>query len=96
MNRGVQVHKYLNAKMTFGNWEMDIFVIMASGAGLAMVVATSFIQMIILIVGSIWLAMKYQKTKEESVKGIFYHVLYYYGLREYQELPPSHIKQYFG
>lgn len=95
-NGNVPVLKYLNAKMTFGNWEMDVFMIMATGAGLAFVIATSFIQMSILIVGSAWLAMRYQKIKEENVRGVFEHMLYYYGFRTYPDLPPSHVKQYFG
>lgn len=93
---GVNVLKYLNSKMTFGNWEMDVFMIIASGAGLALIVATSFWQMCILIIGSSWLAMKYQKIKEENVKGVFEHMLYHYGVREYPTLPPSHVKHYFG
>lgn len=95
-NGNVKIHKYLNAKMTFGNWEIDVFMIMASGAGLSMVIATNFIQMVILIVGSAWLAMKYAKLKEDNVRGIFEHILYYYGLKKYPDLPESHVKQYFG
>ena len=29
-NGNVKIHKYLNAKMTFGNWEIDVFMIMAA------------------------------------------------------------------
>ena len=87
-------YKFLDAKPMFLSWEMDTFAIFAGGFGFAILFTNQFLHMAIITGLSILLAAAYEKIKNSSVKGFFWHIAYMIGFKQPQSLLPSY-KRYF-
>ena len=92
----VRNYEYIDSKPYFASWEIDVFMIFATGFGLALMLTKDFISFGIIVALSILFAIFYNKIKNARVKGFFWHIMYLLGLKQPQTLPPSYIRIFAG
>ena len=87
-------YKFLDSKPMFLSWEIDTFMIFAVSFGFALLFTNQFIHFAIVTGMGIIFAGLYEKVKNSSVKGFFWHIAYMLGIKQPKTLLPSY-KRYF-
>jgi hypothetical protein len=94
-NDYTQIHKYIDAPIMVGNWEMDQFLFSVIALTGAYIFPTGMWILICetVAIGSLWL---YGQYKEGAVRGKGKQLLYSLGINKPKTLAPNDIRYFVG
>jgi hypothetical protein len=94
-NDYTQIHKYIDAPIMIGNWQIDQFLFGIIGVTMAYAIPTGMWILICetIVIGSLWL---YGAYKQGAVRGKGKQLLYSLGINKPKTLIPNNTRYFVG